>query len=324
MDGGRRLLRPLKEVFAALEPSFPAYAGISSDAALDSGRPFTRAAQRRRRSVLAMLIALAAGRWANGIFSLLVFAVVGIYGCLLGGQYASFVAEHGTLPDLVARSVGFSLKTITIAGAHELTQQEILDAAGVGPLNSLCFINVAKLRDRLKALPLVREASVSKLFPNRLLIEIQERKPAALWQKDGQVEVIAADGMPIDKLHDPRYFALPRAVGEGANEHIGDYLALLDAAGDMRGRIEAGLFVAKRRWTLKMKNGIEVALPANGALAAVRKLAGLDHDFHVLDKDIVGLDLRVPGRLIVTLSDDVARARMEQLAHPSKRKGGQS
>jgi cell division protein FtsQ len=283
-----------------------------------------RSAQRRRTSIFAMLAGAAAGRWANGIFSLLVLVTVGLYGSVLGGQYAEFVAVHGTLPDLLARSVGFGLKSVTIEGTHELSQKEILDVAGVGPLNSLCFLDVVKLREKLKALPLVREASVSKLYPGRLLIEIQERKPIALWQKDGQVEVIAADGMEIDKLHDPRYFALPRAVGDGANAHIGEYLALLDAAGDLRGRVEAGLFIAGRRWTLKMKNGIEVALPATGAVAAVVKLAALDHDYHVLDKDIVALDLRVPGRLIVTLSEDVARARLESLAHRPKRKAGQS
>jgi len=72
------------------------------------------------------------------------------------------------------------------------------------------------------------------------------------------------------------------------------------------------------------RDGIEVDLPENGAAAAVAKLAQLDHDYHVLSKDIVGVDLRVPGRLIVTLSEDVARARLDSLAHRSKRKAGQS
>lgn len=324
MDGGRRLLRPLKEVFGALEPSFPAYAGIASNVAIESDQFYARPAQRRRASPYATLARIAAGPWANALFSLLVLAVVGLYGSLLGGQYESFVATHGTLPDLIARSVGFGLRTVTIVGTHELSQKEILDVAGVGPLNSLCFIDVVKIRKKLNELPLVKDASVSKLYPGRLLIDIQERKPIALWQKDGQIQVIAADGMVIDKLDDPRYFALPRAVGDGANAHIGDYMALLNAAGDLRARVDAGIFVAGRRWTLKMNNGIEIALPENGAVAAVAKLAQLDHDYHILSKDIVGLDLRVPGRLIVTLSEDVARARLDSLAHRSKRKAGQS
>lgn len=324
MDGGRRLLRPLKEVFAAFEPSFSVYAGLSSDAALEGGRPGMRSAQRGRASVLSSLSTITAARRANAIFSLVFLAAVGLYGCVLGGQYAAFTTVHGALPDFVARSIGFRIKAVTVSGAHELSEKEILDAAGVGPSNSLLFLDVVRLRERLKALPLVKEASVSKLYPNHLLIEIQERQPIALWQKDGQVKVIAADGTPIDKLHDARYVSLPLTVGDGANAHVGEYLALLDAAGDLRPRIEAGIFVAERRWTLKIKNGVEVALPEKRAAAAVAELVELERDYRVLDKDVVSLDLRIPGRLIVSLPEDVARARMEVLAHRPKRKGGQT
>ncbi len=70
--------------------------------------------------------------------------------------------------------------------------------AGIGPTNSLSVPRCRKLRHKLKMLPFVKEAAVTKLYPNHLRIEIQERRPIALWQKDGQVKVIAADGTPID------------------------------------------------------------------------------------------------------------------------------
>jgi cell division protein FtsQ len=321
MDGGRRLLRPLKEAFAAFEPSFADYAGHSIDVAVAGGRPVIRSAQRDRASGLTPLLTMVAARGANMVVSLVFLASVWLYGCVLNGQYAAFTATHGTLPDLVARSLGFRLKMVTILGSHELSEKQILDAAGIGPANSLLLLDVVRLRERLKMLPFVKEASVAKLYPNRLLIEIQERQPIALWQKDGQVSVIAADGTPIDKLHDARYLALPRTVGDGANAHVGDYLALLNAADDLRPRIEAGIFIAERRWTLKFKNGVEVALPEKGAAAALAKLVAIEHDYRLLEKDVVSLDLRIPGRLIATLPEDAARARMEMLAHRPKQTG---
>ncbi len=324
MDGGRRLLRPLKEVSAPFQPSFPAYAGVSSDLSMRTMRPVARSGQHASTPVLSALLAVAAAPGIGALFSLVFLAAVGLYGSILGGQYAGFTAAEGTLPDVLARAIGFGIKAVSITGTRELSEKEVLASAGIGPTNSLLFLNVARLRERLTALPFVKEASVSKLYPSRLLIEIEERRPIALWQEDGRVQVIAADGMPIDTLHDSRFFSLPLAVGVGANAHIGDFLALLDAAGDLRPRIEAGIFVAQRRWTLKMRNGIEVALPETGALAAVAKLAQLQRDYRVLDKDVVALDLRIPGRLIATLPEDIARARMEVLAHAAKRKGGQT
>ncbi|MGA3303748.1 MAG: FtsQ-type POTRA domain-containing protein [Methylovirgula sp.] len=314
----------MREVFTALEPSFPAYVGPKNDIALRRSRPFVRSSLRDRAPLLTFLLALATARSTGLILSLAFLAAVGIYGCMLNGQYQAFTAANGTLPDLVARSLGFRIKTVTILGAHELSQQELLETGGIRRTNSLLFLDVVSLRNKLKVLPFVKEASVTKLYPDHLVIDIQERQPIALWQKDGQVKVIAADGTAIDDLRGPRYLSLPRTVGDGANAHVGDYLALLDAAGDLRNRVEAGIFVAQRRWTLKFKNGIEVALPESEPAKAVARLVTFERDFHVLEKDIVALDLRIQGRMIVTLPDDVARARMDLLARPQGQKAGQT
>ena len=42
---------------------------------------------------------------------------------------------------------------------------------------------------------------------------IEEREPFALWQKDGKVSLIAADGTMLAPLDDPQYAALPLVVG---------------------------------------------------------------------------------------------------------------
>ena len=44
-----------------------------------------------------------------------------------------------------------------------------------------------------------------KLYPDRLQIAITERQAFALWQKDGHVNVIAADGTVIEPYVEDRY-----------------------------------------------------------------------------------------------------------------------
>ncbi len=316
MDGGRRLLRPVKEVFAS-PPSLPAYLLPS-----DRGCPIapTSAASRRRGtrrgSLLVRLLVVLTARGAGAGIALALLAAVGLYGTMLGGQYSAFVGTEGTIPDFVARIAGFGIEAVTIAGARELSEQQILDAVGIRRTNSLLFLDVAKLRDRLIALPLVKDASISKLYPHRVMIEIEEREPYALWQKDGAVKIIAADGTPIPTLEGSHFTKLPFVVGDGANARIGEYFALLNAAGNLRRRIKAGILVAERRWTLKMNNGVEVALPEMGAPAAVAELALLQRQYGVLDKNIVALDLRFPGRLIARIP--------AQTADPQTPKGSQT
>lgn len=327
MDGGRRLLRPLREFANTLAtPSLaPALApAFSLDARSPAEpRPVTPVRPRRSQALWTRAERLARSHYLGGSLAIGLFCLVGGYAALRDGAYADFVARHGTLYDQVAKVAGFSIKAVTITGAHELSENEILAIADVGPHKSLLFLNVATIRARLKAVPLIKEASVSKLFPNRLLIDVEERQPYALWQKDGAVSVVAADGMTIDALRDPRFESLPLVTGAGANEKLADYVALLDAAGELRPRIRAGIFVAGRRWTLKTRGGIEIALPEKNPAEALSRLALLEHDSHVLEKDILSLDLRIPGRVVARLTVDAAAARQQALAKKTK-KGAQT
>ena len=54
---------------------------------------------------------------------------------------------------------------------------------------------------------------------------------------DGVVKIVAADGTAIDTYDDQRFASLPLVVGTGANARLDEYVALLDAAGDLRTRI---------------------------------------------------------------------------------------
>lgn len=335
MDGGGRLLRSLGGFGAifARSPLVPVPYTVSPLAFAGSHDPRTfpvlpQAAPRlpkprRTRHMLRRAIERAAASRILGTGLVIAFLIgATAFGAVRGGAYASFVAANGTLPDVIARFCGFPIKAVTITGMHELSEHELLDLAGVSPRNSLLFLDVSTIRARLKADPLIKEASVSKLFPNRLLIEVVERHPYALWQRDGQVSVVAADGMPITPMRDAKFETLPLVVGIGANDKLEDYVALLDSAGELRDRIRAGILVSKRRWTLKMNNGVEIDLPEVNPGPALSRFALLEHDGHILEKDIISLDLRIPGRVTVRLTAEASAARAAALA--KKKKGSPS
>lgn len=325
MDGRGRLLRSLNAGNIGFQATGLSSAAVSIDPAVLSAPARNMPPVRKaRRGLLTKILALLATPGATAAFSLALFSAVGIYGAIAGGHYAAFVAQHGAPSDLLAKGLGFSIKAVTISGTHELKEQDILSISGIGPRNSLLFLDAAKIRANLKILPLVKEASVTKLYPDRLLIEIEERRPFALWQDDGELRIVAEDGVVLGLIQDRRFIHLPFVTGDGANEKIGEYMALLDAAGDLRERIVAGVRVAARRWTLKFTNGIDVLLPEKDAAAAVTRLADLQRADHILDKDVLSLDLRQPGRLVARLSEEAAAARSAALAGTANAKGGRT
>jgi cell division protein FtsQ len=71
-----------------------------------------------------------------------------------------------------------------------------------------------------------------------------------------------------------------------------------------------------------MDNGLDVRLPELGAKDAVRRLVALDRDQKIMDKDVLALDLRMPDRVVVRLSEEAAAARGEALKKkPTRGKG---
>jgi cell division protein FtsQ len=84
--------------------------------------------------------------------------------------------------------------------------------------------------------------------------------------------------------------------------------------------LKASILVAGRRWDLLLANGISVRLPETDVDDAFARLVQLDHDKKLLSRDITAVDLRLPDRVTVSLSDAAAQARDDALKAGTKKK----
>ena len=78
----------------------------------------------------------------------------------------------------------------------------------------------------------------------------------------------------------------------------------------------------RRRWNLRLKNGIDVRLPDTNIEQALDTLARVDREKGLLTRDIASVDLRLPDRVTVKLSDAVAQARDAELKERAKARHG--
>jgi cell division protein FtsQ len=245
------------------------------------------------------------------------------YGVVKGQHVADLITWFKDARDTVANSVGFRIAAISLTGSKEVSREEILTTAGVTGRASLLFLDADAARAQLMANPWIGDAAVLKLYPDRLQITVTERQAFAIWQKDGRVSVIAADGTVLEPFVERRYVGLPLVVGNGAERFAKDFLAVLDRYPDIRSQLRASILVAERRWNLRLANGIDVRLPETDVVAALDRLVALDRDKKLLSRDITMVDLRLPDRVSVRLSDAAAQARDEALqANKKKKKGG--
>ena len=245
------------------------------------------------------------------------------FGIVRGGHLEELTAAASDTRNALANSTGFRITAVAINGRKQLTQDEVLAIGGVSGRSSLLFLDAAVVRDRLKANPWIAEATVQKLYPGQLQINIVERTAFALWQQDGRLSVISDDGAVLEPYVSQRFMSLPLVVGKGAETHARDFLALLDRYPQVRDATKAAIFVGERRWNLRLKDAIDIRLPENDVGNALASLSKLDKDEHLFSRDIVAVDMRLPDRLIVQLSEEAAKAREELFKEkkPKKKAG---
>lgn len=285
----------------------------------NAGSRFGRYVEQR----LVPLIEMRLPRGTGVVLSALIMLAAGAYGVVRGDQGASIVRQLEDLRDTGANAVGFRIASISLSGNRQVTREEVLATAGVTGNSSLLFLDVDRARDRLKTNPWIANATVLKLYPGALKIAVTERKPFALWQKNGRVVVIAADGTVLEPYVARRFTVLPLVVGKGADVRAHDFFAVVDRFPDIRRRVRAAVLVAARRWNLRLDNGIEVRLPETGLERALATLVVLDRRQKLLARDILAVDLRLPDRVTVRLSDEAAAARAQALQPKIKpRRGG--
>ena len=235
---------------------------------------------------------------------LLVSASAGL-GAVQGGHMERVQEEMLFLADRAARQVGFGIRSVRINGLKELKAWQVLEALDMDETRSLLLLDAGEARRRLETVPLVRRAAVHKLYPGALRIEIEERSPFALWQKEGVLSVIDVDGTVIGRGGDLRYAGLPVVVGEGAGRHARALFAALLRFPDLAARLQVATRVADRRWNLRL-GSVDVRLPEGDPAEALASLDGLHKAVALLDRDVAAVDLRLPDRAAVRLTDPAA------------------
>lgn len=252
-------------------------------------------------------------RGAGVLASLGFLLAFGGYGMVLSGQTLEVVND-------TTAELGFRVGAVRITGQREVEEEDVLDTLSIRSGQSLFLYDAESARTRLAGNPWVSNVSVMKFYPDKVRVILEERVPAALWQRTvvDKVEIIDSAGQVITDRLETRFVKLPRVIGEGAETRVHEIMAILDDAPDLQAKVRASMLVSHRRWDLFLDNGVQVMLPAENPADAVAELARADASSHLLDRDIIVVDLRLPDRMVVRLTPTAREARDEQIAARDK------
>jgi len=127
--------------------------------------------------------------------------------------------------------------SFTIQGIHYASRSKVQRVFAADFHRSIFRIPLAERRRRLLAVDWIEEASVSRIWPDRLVVRLREREPVAFVFFRSGVLLIDAHGVLLDPPPQA-HFAFPVLSGiredepeEKRAQHVGTFLSVLEELG---------------------------------------------------------------------------------------------
>jgi cell division protein FtsQ len=199
--------------------------------------------------------------------------------------------------DRLLAFAGFSLTQVSLTGHRFTSDDDIYEALDLAHARTVPLFDCRAAQRRIEGLPFVATASVARVLPDRLEVEIRERTPAAVWQKGEASVLIDATGRVLAAVASTAAVTLPRVTGDGAAAATGELLLLLSHHPALRGELALAERVGERRWTLWLAGGGSILLPAADADAALDRAAAIAD---ALAGHALRIDLRTASRALVS------------------------
>jgi cell division protein FtsQ len=237
--------------------------------------------------------------WSFGIIA--VAAVIG--GLIVMGvpQMTGMATAHGL------GRMGFVVRNIQLTGLKQVDRDTVYRIVSEAHGQDMPLVDLSQLRSQLLQLGWIEDARVSRRLPDTLAIDLVERVPAAVLQRNQQLSLIDAQGhvlAAVDAHTMP--VQLPLVIGDGVEGHIGALRALIASQAPLKQLIDGATWVGQRRWDLRFQSGETLSLPEGDgeALKALATFTKKDQEARLLGQGYVRIDMRDPSRMVVRTSRD--------------------
>ena len=186
-----------------------------------------------------------------------------------------------------------NIEEVIIKGNDCLCEDEILCSSKVKLGENIFKLDLKKSKDSLMQEPWIKEVEIKRVIPNKIIISIKERKPAAIIHIGEEYFSSTKEGIVLSKIDSPEEkFSLPLVLGLEIDE------------------IKIGEIIDKPefRTALESTNSVEVILPKKFCRVEILS----PDDFMICNKDD-SLKVRVNGPEGIINKDNLLREALEKI-----------
>lgn len=199
-------------------------------------------------------------------------------------------------------AMGFTVERIDVTGEGRLNEADVRAAVGIYEGDYFFGADLRRAQSNTESLPWVDRAVVRRLWPNRIVVQLVETAPYALYQKDGVLHLTAHDG-EIIAPYDPESGDLPSDlrlfIGEDAALHATSMTDILRRHPTVWADTNVLTRFPSGRWDVTFKDGRILRLPLTDMDTALRRFTTLQAR---TSKQYAVVDLRLADRMTLTPS----------------------
>jgi len=170
---------------------------------------------------------------------------------------------------------------------------------------NLIGLNFNSIKEIVESSEWVKRASIKKVLPSTLKINVTENDPYAIYFQEGKSFLIDLDGSIITEINLNNYEDdLLFVRGENSPELLEQLIRDISIAfPNLTQTLEEIEFIEKRRWNLKLNNKLLVKLPDENIQQSLKNLKQLFEEQEVMESNIIEIDLRIQGRAALKVLD---------------------
>jgi cell division protein FtsQ len=161
---------------------------------------------------------------------------------------------------LVFFSATLSVKKVEVAGNELLSDQRVLRIAAVPEGEQLALVDLADAARRVETLSEVKDADVTRVWPDGVLITVTERTAVAVVELGGKIRGLDADGIVFrDYKSVPEGMPRVRPTTSTGTDALKEAAAVVSALpDDLSGRVDHVEVQTIDQITLVLRDGREV------------------------------------------------------------------
>ena len=202
-----------------------------------------------------------------------------------------FLSEESS--ELYKDLTELSISQIVVKGAQEPLREEIIMLIKNLANEEFSALKAQSLREKIMEIKKVKKAIVKFSTDGLVIVNVVERKQAAVFRNNNLYEVLDSNGVVLSVKTDYRGLSrFPLIVGKFGSKNIADLLTLVKEIGLHESEVLYYEWVGERRWDVHMKSNLVIKLPENNINRGVELMRMFLRKTNKYPRPLVSVDLR--------------------------------